>query len=1587
MSTNTNENGQKRKQSVLNDPLQNPDDFDKDSAIEGSRDTSVLRNDQTQNQNQGPKSNSNKRRKSSIDGNGTNVNDNSLVFIPTDTYIQETESLRLPGETVGEDLVASSSTLPSPSDSLNGTSSSSTSTSTSPSGWDQGYKPCRVLDDFVMYDLNHQNGIIGIEEIGHWNEITQRDVEVRVAGLVTPQFVENDEDDDDDGDGEGDGEEGERVTEGGKESEKGFRLTTTTIFSYAIHYDGDGASSVWIETQYCWYLLRNPAEIYKKFYIRFYKAVCLASFIIQKSLLNPRTTLSGVKSSLRKYFATFTANKIQDENDTETTQEYRNGCLLAFSPAELTKYNNFIVHEIETFAEENDRMELILSPVYQQLQGITVKTSTKKQYQGVALDRSTAGPNTTQRGPKKITDKEIEARGATVTPLIKYMCDKFDVFKNCTSVVEYQDESGFAMVTSPDGVPKLPELTVENVKSSVTMGTVISNLNQTRYLNNVLVDQKIVSPGSYVCYKVINHLDPTVPDIRSILNPENSKSNDISNFNRRIGLVTHLKLVKNVAIAHVHRLYESSDTFVDRYANESELLLSSECTDIPCTDIFAVMNPNEIKYLPPGVQPSQSQQFWWRYQYTTEGEYLCAQNIYDRMKIVVPSLNDSNGTHQLDEIAIDIGERCINCDIQSSKKKSLIPRLITTPPTLHFPELVNPVTLVPSSLPNYNVDKKHQVIGYSYQEKNYYLHDFVYIALKPTREDQVWVIGQITGMMENGKMVAGFNNFSSPGDTELPDDNEELENELDSSSDESDFKQFFKPPSMSFEKNSKSTVTLHLRLFGRWDNLFKLYPSQFTPSDTTDERKLYLTNNYVTVSPTRVTGSCWVLHRDAILDLNSFKEIRHTYWFDQVQMWDDFGSGVTEVEVSGDTDREKRGRIGLTTISLFTVNLNSYGNQMMNLEYIKTVLYVHLQRLKFERQQNSEARGKGKTRVVEFNSNSNGNGNELDGFGVLRALDLFAGCGGLTVGFDGLGKCVQDGEGEGKENIGGEGEEGGKRRKLSMRLESLVKTVAAVEFNKSASLTFEKNFPNVMVYNQDANMLLSRAIKKFKNNEELDPLVDLRGNKIMDLPRPGEIDFIYCGPPCQGFSGLNQYKKTDDKKNAMIVLALSYVAFYQPKLFLLENVVGMVNGCLGGYQAGIHKTVGGVKHGAPKLIISALLAMGYQVRFSVLQAGNQGVPQSRRRFILIASKRHLPLPSFPDVTHLFKSNPVTVNLGVSGKKKFCYVKGAPLPGLTISDGINDLKPFEYVNPNIISPLSTEELEKIYTPNAERYDMNECKPAHVPKGRVNYVVGKNRQEYACEPRNEFQRKLRMGSTQCVNHITRPYTLEITERICRVSKEPGSDHWSLPKELAPWCLQHADSASARHGGWKGLYGRFQPDHHFKTTITDVNPMNKQGTLLHWEQNRVISVRETARAQGFPDTFEFHAYNDNIPELYRHTGNAVPPVLAASLSWSVIVADKERYFSKRNYNGDVMDLNDLVNELEALGVDVTGEKNQGLNDNEEEEESNVSNESRKGKVQLKRMEIEVLVSPVKVKKLVEESVSIVEQLDVEKHIEVGQ
>jgi DNA (cytosine-5)-methyltransferase 1 len=138
--------------------------------------------------------------------------------------------------------------------------------------------------------------------------------------------------------------------------------------------------------------------------------------------------------------------------------------------------------------------------------------------------------------------------------------------------------------------------------------------------------------------------------------------------------------------------------------------------------------------------------------------------------------------------------------------------------------------------------------------------------------------------------------------------------------------------------------------------------------------------------------------------------------------------------------------------------------------------------------------------------------------------------------------------------------------------------------------------------------------------------------------KPGELDVLVGGPPCQGFSVYNHQRGLHDERSSLYQEYLRIVEGLKPDWVVLENVTGMTS-------AG-----GGA---AVEAIIKGLSDLGYAVAAQILKAEEYGVPQERRRIVFIGNRVGLPI-RYPETTH--------------GPGK--------LPFVTVRDAIGDLPSLE-----------------------------------------------------------------------------------------------------------------------------------------------------------------------------------------------------------------------------------------------------------------------------------------------------------------------
>jgi DNA (cytosine-5)-methyltransferase 1 len=387
-------------------------------------------------------------------------------------------------------------------------------------------------------------------------------------------------------------------------------------------------------------------------------------------------------------------------------------------------------------------------------------------------------------------------------------------------------------------------------------------------------------------------------------------------------------------------------------------------------------------------------------------------------------------------------------------------------------------------------------------------------------------------------------------------------------------------------------------------------------------------------------------------------------------------------------------------------------------------------------------------------------------------MDLFAGCGGLTIGLAQAG--------------------------IEVRWANEIDTYAAE--------TYRQSHLGCTVFEEDVNVLYRRLL-----------------DRDTDLPQPGEVDLVAGGPPCQGFSGYNRHRHTTDPRNSLVESFLDVVEHLKPRYVLMENVPGMLSLDKGR---------------TPTLLLTALESLGFQARLGILQAGYYGVPQNRWRVFIVAASS--PLPEFPLPVHAF---PRTTIFGATAFRANVVKPPAtkadlfwqPAPMVTVRDAISDLP-------------------------------------EIPNGGGAEETG-----YAVPAGCAYQQMLRATSSSVWNHTCNRLGELMLARCRAVPRRAGAGWLDLPDHLKPRNL-------SRHGDkrYDNRFGRLHWEGTFNTVLAKVEPY--WGRVFHPEQDRVISVRECARAQGISDLVKFFGPKASC---YTQVGNAVPPPLGKAIGVEIMRA----------------------------------------------------------------------------------------------------
>ncbi|KAG9155955.1 hypothetical protein Leryth_012031 [Lithospermum erythrorhizon] len=386
----------------------------------------------------------------------------------------------------------------------------------------------------------------------------------------------------------------------------------------------------------------------------------------------------------------------------------------------------------------------------------------------------------------------------------------------------------------------------------------------------------------------------------------------------------------------------------------------------------------------------------------------------------------------------------------------------------------------------------------------------------------------------------------------------------------------------------------------------------------------------------------------------------------------------------------------------------------------------------------------------------------------------------------------------------------------------------------------------------------------------------VQGFKSKLLPLPGDVDVICGGPPCQGISGYNRFRNAEapleDEKNKQLKVFMDIVSFLKPKYVLMENVVDIIkfaDASLGKYAIG------------------RLVAMGYQTRMGMMAAGSYGLPQFRMRVFLWGGLSTEKLPQYALPTHK------VVNRGVVPQKYesnvVAYEEGhnAMLKKeLTLEDALSDLPPVENNESRDEMPYNTEPKTDF-----QRF-IRLKKDAMLGSSRAN-SERLNEVLYDHRPlelnTDDYQRV-------CLIPVKKGANFRDLEGVCvgpdnKVFFDPNIPRALLPsgKPLVPdYAMTFVRGTSTKP------FGRMWWDEIVPTVTTRAEPHNHVN--VHPTQNRVLTVRELARLQGFPD---FYKLVGPIKQRYMQVGNAVAVPVARALGYCLALA----------YKGDVDDHQPLL------------------------------------------------------------------------------
>jgi DNA (cytosine-5)-methyltransferase 1 len=325
---------------------------------------------------------------------------------------------------------------------------------------------------------------------------------------------------------------------------------------------------------------------------------------------------------------------------------------------------------------------------------------------------------------------------------------------------------------------------------------------------------------------------------------------------------------------------------------------------------------------------------------------------------------------------------------------------------------------------------------------------------------------------------------------------------------------------------------------------------------------------------------------------------------------------------------------------------------------------------------------------------------------------------------------------------------------------------------------------------------------------------------------PGRPDVVIAGPPCQGFSTLGK-RRLEDPRNSLILTAARLAVDLRPQVIVLENVSGAVSGAMAPLWGQVEQTI----HHA-----------GYRFQTHRVTSAHFGVPQIRRRVVLLAWKSRLSNPHFRS-----------------------------LPAKSLRETLSGVGGLENHEPKELKRGSQEyQIALRIRPHQKLCNVRGGDRA-VPTWEIPEVYGKTvaseRQVLLAVQR--LRRQLRLRDHGDADPVRVKDISEACGRIVDSDVRRLHEKQYLRKVGQRYDLVHVFNGKFRRLAW-----------HENAPAVDTR-FGEPRYFLHPDEQRGLSVREAARIQGFPDEF---ILSGPRAAQFRMVGNAVPPPLARQLAITI-------------------------------------------------------------------------------------------------------